>query len=453
MSVCQSWSVLVCPGLSCTASLLPLYLSSRGDPVRPEGFPALRAHSSVWGKPESVGVPEQRGETWRSSSSLGHTGQQSYCRHGKTWCNLSLGSGICHRITEAADCVIKKILSSQPGKILDIKDVFNCYTGDVISRYVFGQSMGFIDQEGWTPNFATWVKSFLQSAYMMRHNVVARKLAQYIPLMADYMGEDIATVMKQMNVVIPGYIQAALDDPDNGRVFAEVLQNKSLPDQYKDMFHLSGEGFNFLLAGTETTAAILTVITHHLLAQPAIYKRLMQTLGDTSSSTPEWSHLENNPYFWAIVQESLRIMPGVSHRSARIARDEDLHYKNAAGDIVHIIPRGTPIGMSSVINHMDPSLFHDPEAFKPERWLLEDGSPNHKLKNYLLAFGRGSRACISEKLANCEIYTLAVRMASRVIPRATLHEPGNPAEHFKYDHDMIVLQTKNGPISCKISIC
>ncbi|KAH7024521.1 cytochrome P450 [Microdochium trichocladiopsis] len=310
-------------------------------------------------------------------------------------------------VLDAAQLVTNKMLSiaqsskkaseSQHGEVFDVKDAFNCYTADVIGQYAFGTSMGFITQEGWTPNFATWVKSFLQSAYTMRHNAVARKVAQYIPLMADYMGEDIATVMRQMNVVIPGYIQAALDDPENGRVFAEVLQNKSLPDSYKDMFHLSGEGFNFLLAGTETTAAILTVITYHLLHQPAIYKRLMQTLDDTSPSTLKWSHLENKPYFWAIVQESLRIMPGVSHRSARIARDEDLHYKSASGDVVYVVPRGTPIGMSSVINHMDPGLFPDPEAFRPERWLLEDGSPNYKLQKYLLAFSRGSRSCIGEK--------------------------------------------------------
>ncbi|KAH7016178.1 cytochrome P450, partial [Microdochium trichocladiopsis] len=212
-----------------------------------------------------------------------------------------------------------------------------------------------------------------------------------------------------------------------------------------------GEGFNFLLAGTETTAAILTVITYHLLSQPEIYKRLKESLADTTPSTLKWSHLENKPYFWAIVQESLRIMPGVSHRSARIARDEDLHYRNATGDIEYVIPRGTPIGMSSIINHMDPGLFPEPEAFRPERWLLEDGSPYYKLQKYLLAFSRGSRACIGEKLAYCEIYIMAALMAFQVVPRARLHESDDP-DHFKYDHDMIVLQTKQGSISCKISI-
>jgi len=158
----------------------------------------------------------------------------------------------------------KKTDGTNKGEVFDVKEAYNCYTADVISQYVFGKSMNFTTQEGWTPNFATNVKSFLASAYTMRHNALARKLAQYLPLMADYMGEDIATCMRWMNVTIPGYIRASLDDPDNKRVFAEVVQNKSLPDSEKDMFPLSGEGFNFLLAGTETTAVSVVTLHHRL---------------------------------------------------------------------------------------------------------------------------------------------------------------------------------------------
>jgi hypothetical protein len=136
----------------------------------------------------------------------------------------------------------------------DVKEAFNCFTADVMSQYAFGEPMGFLAQEGWEPNFATWVKSFFRSAYMMRHNALGRKMAQVLPLLADYMGEDIKAVMHQMNVVIPQYIQAALDHPENGRVFTDLMESKSLPESEKSMYRLSGEGFNFLLAGTETTA-------------------------------------------------------------------------------------------------------------------------------------------------------------------------------------------------------
>ncbi|KAF5568437.1 trichodiene oxygenase [Fusarium phyllophilum] len=299
-------------------------------------------------------------------------------------------------VKEFAQMTVDKMLRYAGGEPFDVKEAFNCFTADIMSQYAFGESMGFIAQDGWKPNLATWVKSFFQSAYMMRHNVFARKMAQLLPFLSDYLGEDIKAVMRQMNVVIPGYIAAALKNPEGGRVFADVMDSKSLPESEKSMYRLSGEGFNFLLAGTETTAAILTVITYYLLAQPLTYKRLMADLEGVDLQTLKWTELEQRPYLWAVIHEALRVMPGVSHRSARIAREEDLVYKSKDGNVEWVIPRGTPIGMTSMINHWDKEIFPNPDEFTPERW-LDGGKPNFKLQKLLIAFGKGSRACIGEK--------------------------------------------------------
>jgi cytochrome P450 len=121
----------------------------------------------------------------------------------------------------------------------------------------------------------------------------------------------------------------------------------------------------------------------------------MASLAETPST--KWLDLEKNPYLWSILQECLRMMPGVSHRSARIARTEDLHYVSADGRSDFVIPRGTPIGMTSMINHWNKDLFPNPDDFMPERWLTEDGKPNLALSKKLIAFGKGTRSCIGEK--------------------------------------------------------
>jgi hypothetical protein len=156
-------------------------------------------------------------------------------------------------VHEFAEMTCNKMLASAGSGPFDVKEAFNCFTADVISQYAFGEPMGFVAQEGWQPSFATWVKSFFASAYMMRHNALARKMANVLPFMADYLGEDMRAVMKVMNVTIPGYISSALKNPSNGRVFAEVMSDThSMTAEEK--FRFNGEGFNFLLAGTETTA-------------------------------------------------------------------------------------------------------------------------------------------------------------------------------------------------------
>lgn len=251
--------------------------------------------------------------------------------------------------------------------------------------------MGFIDQDGWEPNLTTWLKSVFESAYLLRYVTPVRMLAQFAPLFAKYMGENIRAVLKQLNEVIPRYIQAALDNPENGRVFADLMKSDMLPEEEKSMYRLSGEGFNFLAAGTETTAATLTAITYFLLAKPEIYARLMKALDGVDPLNHKWTELEQRPYLWAVIHEALRFTPGVSHRSARIARTENLIYKSKDGRTQWVIPKGTPISMTSVINHNNEELFPNPDEFIPERWII-NGKPNYALEKFLLSFSRGTRA-------------------------------------------------------------
>ncbi|KAK2768530.1 hypothetical protein FQN54_000386 [Arachnomyces sp. PD_36] len=260
-------------------------------------------------------------------------------------------------VQEFAQFTLDKILRSANEEPFDVKEAFNRFTAGVISQ--------------------------------------SQSLSSGVP---DYMGKDIKNVMHQMSVTIPGYIiKAALNNPGNGGVFCE------------------------LLAGTETTAAILSIITYYLLTQPQTYASLMKDLQGVNPSNLQWTELEQPPYLWAIIHESLWMMPGVSHRPARIARDESLIYKSRDGNVGWAIPRGTPIGMTSMINHWDKELFPDPDKFEPARWLV-DGQPNYKLQKMSITFGKRSRSCVGENLAYCEVYLMPALMALRVIPRARLYE-------------------------------
>lgn len=90
-------------------------------------------------------------------------------------------------------------------------------------------------------------------------------------------------------------------------------------------------------------------------------------------------------------------MPGIGHRSSRIAREEDLVYRSEDGKVEWVIPRGTPVSMTSMIQHTNEGLFPDPKEFIPERWLLEDGRQNYALEKHLISFGKGSRACLGKE--------------------------------------------------------
>jgi cytochrome P450 len=89
----------------------------------------------------------------------------------------------------------------------------------------------------------------------------------------------------------------------------------------------------------------------------------------------------------------------VATRLARISPDKDLFYEGAPMDKTYkyTIPKGTPIGMTSVIMHANENIFPQSADFIPERWLKEDGTRRTELEKYLMSFSKGSRVCLGMK--------------------------------------------------------
>lgn len=108
---------------------------------------------------------------------------------------------------------------------------------------------------------------------------------------------------------------------------------------------------------------------------------------------------EKIPYLGAVVQEGLRLSYGVAARTARIATEEDLIYRGEWEKrmVEYVIPRGYAVGMSTVITHHDESIFPDSYEFVPERWLDGDNQRRKELDRAMMAFAKGSRACLAMK--------------------------------------------------------
>ncbi|KAL8344894.1 hypothetical protein RB601_005097 [Gaeumannomyces tritici] len=279
-------------------------------------------------------------------------------------------------VLDFAQLAVDKMLRSAGGEPLNLGSAFQCFTGRHNLQPLLWRAHGIRSAGGVGAQHCNL--DAVPSEAHMRHKFLLRKASEYLPMLAKYVSEDTRNLLHHMDVVIPGYIRAAVADPTNNRLFAELARGKTqAPEKSKAAAagqRLSAEGFALLIAGTETTAATLTVISYHVLANPHILARLQQDLEDMAPETLKWVELEKRPYLWAVVHEGLRMMPGVAPRSARIARDEDLVYKSRdGGGADWVIPRGTPVSMTPWINHWDEDLYPDPDGFRPDRWLLDDG--------------------------------------------------------------------------------
>jgi cytochrome P450 len=192
------------------------------------------------------------------------------------------------------------------------------------------------------------------------------------------------------------------------------LEQKQLRDDLMTM----------LIAGHETTAAVLTWTIYLLATHPEIQEKVYTTeLKQFASSDPiTLADIGKVPYLRNIVAESLRLYPQPPILIRR-ALEDDVLPPGLNGD-----PNGYPIGKGadlfiSVWNlHRSPHLWKDPDTFRPERFSEAYKNPDFKeWSGYdpekqgsslyanevasdfaFLPFGGGVRKCVGDQFALME---------------------------------------------------
>ena len=150
----------------------------------------------------------------------------------------------------------------------------------------------------------------------------------------------------------------------------------------------------------------LLVTTCQIVANQEIRVKLyreLETAMPNPNVVPPLQDLEQMPYLTAVLLEGLRVGNVSAFRLLRAYPDTALSY----GDFK--IPAGTPIAMTPLHVHENPTIFPDPSEFRPERWLIPD---QQKLRRYLVAFAKGKRSCLGKHIAWAEMY-LTIAMVFR----------------------------------------
>ncbi len=139
---------------------------------------------------------------------------------------------------------------------------------------------------------------------------------------------------------------------------------------------------------TLLTAYTLSAAMYELLANPSSLEtlRLELLLAIPDAETvPSFTQVEGLPYLNAVIQETVRLHPGVMARQVRISPDTALTY---AGK--YVLPPGTIASMSPLTTHTSASAFGpDPYAFRPQRWIDDP-----MIGRAFLGFARGTRNCV-----------------------------------------------------------
>ncbi|KUJ23966.1 cytochrome P450 [Mollisia scopiformis] len=307
---------------------------------------------------------------------------------------------------------------AEAGKMVNLGAATTALARDVAFDFILGKSYNSLDSE----NFDVAVLHAAQGAgslwRLSKHIGYVLFLLQAMPLdwamkiADDDMKTFFAHMKAAMNDTKDIMDEALSPSPPEGvkrTIIHEILDSKlSSHDKYfkrvfQDVTSVSGAGF-------ETIGGALRLIFFHVFSNSAILQKLREELDSAKAKhldVNELKVLEQLPNLTSTIKEGLRLSPGIGTRMARIAPDRDLFYKEWR------IPAGTPVGMTTILMHMDENNFPNPRSFSPERWM--DNNRQKNAEKAYAPFSKGTRMCLG------------------------MHAK---AENFEFESDQFVIGTK-----------
>jgi cytochrome P450 len=158
---------------------------------------------------------------------------------------------------------------------------------------------------------------------------------------------------------------------------------------------LRDELMTLLVAGHETTASELAWGFHALTRQPRVLREVTRAVDDGDDA-----------YLTATVNEILRRHPVLPNAEPRLTKRPV-----EIGGVEY--PEGVVLGVNAYLVHHDPTVYPDPYAFRPERFL--DQKPGTYT---FLPFGGGRRRCIGASFAVLEMESVLRAVLERCTPVA-----------------------------------
>ena len=151
------------------------------------------------------------------------------------------------------------------------------------------------------------------------------------------------------------------------------------------------------LTTAHSLAWTLFLLAQHPTAMSEVHNELSTHL---DGGFPSLEQVDRLSFMERTIKESMRILPASSYSQRITALPVEL-------GPFQLTP-GSGIVFSQFITHHMPDIYHDPEAFLPDRWLKINPSPYQ-----YLPFGAGPRMCLGASLATLILKTTLPTMLQR----------------------------------------
>ncbi|CAN0505753.1 unnamed protein product, partial [Ectocarpus sp. 8 AP-2014] len=355
----------------------------------------------------------------------------------KAWLNRMM-----RLFAECADTlVVEAEAAAQTGQVLDMEEKFCSLSLDIIGRAVFNYEFDSVSKE--SPVIKAVYRVLREAEHRSSSFIPYWKLPFANKWIASQV--EFARDIGLLNTVLDKLIQRALDTQETADV--EELERRDLdavedPSLLRFLIDMRGEDttskqlrddlMTMLIAGHETTAAMLTWTLFNLVQNPEylakVHAEIDECMGPDGSHMPTFDDLPGLLYTRLALVEALRLYPEPPVIIRRALKETELPQGGADGPVTLV--KGTDVFISTWNLHRSKELWDRPAKYMPERFLSEfrnEGvvgwkgfTPRMGAGLYpsevdadfaFLPFGGGTRKCVGDQFAMMEAtVTLAMML-------------------------------------------
>uniref|UniRef100_A0A2N9EUD0 Cytochrome P450 n=1 Tax=Fagus sylvatica TaxID=28930 RepID=A0A2N9EUD0_FAGSY len=325
--------------------------------------------------------------------SLGFAPYGSYWRNIRKMCTLELLSNI--KINsfksmrkEELDLLIKFIQGAARDQVaVDLSAKVSSLSADMSCRLVFGKK--YMDEDFDERGFNSVIQEGMQLG-------AAPNLGDYIPYVASLDLQGLTKRMKAVSKIFDDFLEKIIDEhvqskeENKSKDFVDVMLGfmGSEESEYRiERPNIKAIILDMLAASMDTSATSIDWILTELIKHPRIMKKVQKELENMVGleRMVEESDLDSLEYLDMVVKETMRLHPVapllIPHEAMEDCTINGYH-----------IPRKSRILINVWAIGRDPSVWHEPEKFFPERFV--GTNIDLRGRNFQLTpFGSGRRSC------------------------------------------------------------
>ncbi|KAI6782256.1 uncharacterized protein J7T54_008342 [Emericellopsis cladophorae] len=289
---------------------------------------------------------------------------------------------------------------------VDIVRWFNYFTFDIIADLTFGEPFYCLRDSDFHP----WVRMLFASVRAISLNSVIRRYPTWQWFVKRLAPRDLLEKRRAFNMWVFERVAQRLEAEGTAATTHPDLMTHITAHEGSSRKRLSRDEIDsnaniMLIAGSETTATLLSGCTYLLLTNPDKLRALQDEVRGAFAEPAEVTLARVNElkYMLAVLNEALRIYPPNAAGFMRLVPEAGDHISG------YWIPGGTSVSLSQWPANHSTRNFASPETFAPERFL---GDPEYADDNLavLNPFSFGPRNCLGKSLAYAEMRLLLARL-------------------------------------------